>query len=329
MDLVVSSVQNISFPQQDRARYTRTMNPTSSPRALLFLLPWFAAGCGAAVTPASPPPVEDTGAVDVAATPTLAPPTCAEVQAACGPEPQRFVRGHAEGLTGLDGARVRFAIRYLPRQRQGQGLDVAHGVAVASGEVRGGGFEACVCIPEGGSRYPQVAAVVFTPGTAGETSRAVARAMLSQRYATLGDENVSYALGEAPSPAQVEAALAALVDRTHDVQVRGLDAAAEGGQAYAGLVADERPVAAQVVGGRVRGGAVALDWIMPGRPWPSERLALLIDRNRNRRCDDGDLGTTFRLDGRRVLDGPGGPWARGAALQDLCRSLSIEADRER
>lgn len=306
------------------------MNPTSPTRALpLLLLTLLVAGCGAAVTSASAVPVEDAGATAPAApTPTTPAPTCAEVQAACGPEPQRFVRGHAEGLTGLDGARVRFAIRYLTRQHRGQGLNVPHGVVVATGEVRSGGFEACVCIPEGGSWYPEVAAVVFTPGTAGETSREVARAMYSQRYATLGDENVSHSLNEVPSPPEVEAALGALVDRTHEVRLRGLEAA-EGGQAYAGLVADERPVAAQVVGGRVADGAVSLGWIMPGRQWPSERLALLIDRNSNRRCDDGDLGTTVRLDGRRDLDIPAGAWARGTALQDICRSLSIEADRER
>ncbi len=161
------------------------------------------------------------------------------------------MRGHARGLTGLDGARARFAMRYV--LREGEGLNVAHGVVVAGAEVRGGAFEACVCMPRGGSGYPQMAAVVFAPGTTGETGREVARAMFSQRYATLGDEDVSFALNEVPSAPETEAALAALVDRTHELRVRGLDGMAEGGRAYAALVADERPVAAQVIGGVVEG----------------------------------------------------------------------------
>ena len=98
-------------------------------------------------------------------------------------------------------------------------------------------FEACVCMPQGASGYPQVAAVVFTPGSTGETSREVARAMFSQRYATLGDEDVGFALNEVPSAPEVEAAVAALTDRTSELRVRGLDAMAEGGSAFAGAAA--------------------------------------------------------------------------------------------
>jgi hypothetical protein len=301
------------------------MNPTRAPS--LFVLTLLAAGCGASVTPAPSPSEEDAGAVsaDVPSTP-VSTASCEEVRAACGPAPQQFVRGHARGLTGLDGARARFAMRYV--LREGEGLNVAHGVVVAGAEVRGGAFEACVCMPRGGSGYPQMAAVVFAPGTSGETGREVARAMFSQRYATLGDEDVSFALNEVPSAPETEAALAALVDRTHELRVRGLDGMAEGGRAYAALVADERPVAAQVIGGVVEGGALSLDWIMPGRQWPTERLALVIDRNGNRRCDDGDLGATVRLDGRRELDGVG-QWVQGAALAGVCRALSLESGRER
>ena len=303
------------------------MNP--SPTALgLLALTLLASGCGASVTPAPSPALGDAGsvAVDVPApTPAASTASCEEVRAACGAAPQQFVRGHAAGLTGLDGARVRFAMRYV--RDPGHGLDVAHGVVVAAAEVRGGAFEACVCMPQGASNYPQMAAVVFTPGSAGETSREVARAMFSQRYATLGDEDVGFALNGVPSAPEVEAAVAALSDRTSELRVRGLDAMAEGGSAFAGLVADERPVAAQVVGGRVEGGALSLDWIMPGRQWPTERLALVIDHNGNHRCDDGDLGATVRLDGRRELDGL--TWVQGADLQGVCRSLSLESDRER
>lgn len=292
-----------------------------------LLLPLLALGCGASVTPAPAAPA-DAGAPVVEDAPTVVTPapTCAEVRASCGAEPEQFVRGHAEGLVGLDGARVRFAMRYL--RDDGQGLGVPHGVVVGSAVVRDGAFEACVCMPRGGSNYPQVTAVVFAPGTTGETSRDVARATFSQRYATLGDESLSYALGGVPSAPEVEAALAGLVDRGHQVVLRGVDPSTEGAQAFGGLVADERPVAADVTGGQVEGGALAFAWNMPGREWPTERLALVIDRNGNRRCDEGDLGAVVRLDGRRELSGVGA-WAQGAAVGEVCRALSLESGRER
>jgi hypothetical protein len=304
------------------------MNTPSSLRGLsLVMIALLAAGCGAAVS--SAPATAESDAGVTADAPPAAPmtwPGCAEVQATCGDEPQRFVRGHAEGLTGLDGARVRFAMRYL--REEGNGLNVPHGVVVAGAEVRGGAFEACVCMPRGGNNYPQVAAVVFAPGTTGETSREVVRAMFSQRYATLGDENLSYALTEVASAPVVEAALAGLVDRAHEVRVRGVEAAAATeGRVYAGLVADERPVAAQVVtGGSVEGGGVAFEWIMPGREWPSERVAMVVDRNGNRRCDDGDVGATVRLDGRREVDGVA--WVQGDALAGVCAALRMDEGRE-
>nr|MBK7068719.1 hypothetical protein [Deltaproteobacteria bacterium] len=301
------------------------MNPTRAPS--LFVLTLLAAGCGAAVTPAPAPSDGDAGAVsqDVLSTP-VSTASCEEVRAACGPAPQQFVRGHARGLTGLDGARARFAMRYV--LREGEGLNVAHGVVVA-GPRCGAAPSRPACVhaagrlglPPDGLRW-SCAGDERRDGPRGR------RAMFSQRYATLGDEDVSFALNEVPSAPETEAALAALVDRTHELRVRGLDAMVEGGRAYAALVADERPVAAQVIGGLVEGGSLSLDWIMPGRQWPTERLALLIDRNGNRRCDDGDLGATVRLDGRRELDGVG-PWVQGAALQDVCRALSLESGRER
>lgn len=308
------------------------MSTTAPTRALhvLLLLSLAAAGCGASVTPA--PEGGDAGSFPAdapsAQPPTPAPSTasCAEVRAACGAEPQTFVRGHAAGLTGLDGARVRFAMRYL--LREGDGLNIPHGVVSAAAEVRGGAFEACVCMPRGGSGYPQVAAVIFAPGSTGETGPDVARAVFSQRYATLGDEDLSMAFGEAPTAPQAEAALAGLSDRSRSLRVRGLDRTVEGLRVFAGLVADERPVAAQVLQTAVEGGALALEWIMPGRHWASERLALVIDRNGNGRCDEGDLGATARLDERRELDGVGA-WAEGSALRGLCQALSLEDGRER
>jgi hypothetical protein len=248
------------------------------------------------------------------------------VRAACGPAPQQVVRGHAEGLEGVDGARAYFAVRYL--LREGQGLNVPHGVAVGRALVRGGAFETCVCIPHGGNLYPQLAAVVFSPGSTGETSQDAARAMFSQRYATLGDEDASRVLAMTPSPAQREAAVAALSDRTHRLAVRGLDGAMEGGQVYAGLVSDERLVAAQVLGARVTRGALAYEWIMPGRAHPTEGIALVQDRNNNRRCDAGDRGALAPAAGLAELDGATLSWVEGRALDAVCRALSIEGERE-
>jgi hypothetical protein len=263
--------------------------------------------------------------VDATPAPDAAPsPSCEAVRAACGPAPQQFVRGHAEGLTGLDGARAQFAIRYL--RESGNGLDVPHGVASAWGRVTGGAFEACVCLPRGGDEYPQVAAVVFAPGTSGELRRDVARAMYSPRYATLGDEELTQALREAPTDEGAEAALAAMVDRVARLSVQGFDAAAEGARVYGGLVADERPVAAQVAGAAVAAGGAQLNWIMPGRAWPGERLALLVDRNGDRRCDDGDLGAIVPVDGRPSVTVRA--WLQGAALTSVCASLRLEASRE-
>lgn len=326
-------MKNISIPcRAPEGVHPRCMSTTAPARALhlLLVLSLVAAGCGASVTPA--PEAGDAGSLPPdapsaqALTPAPGTASCAEVRAACGAEPQTFVRGHAAGLAGLEGARVRFAMRYL--LREGDGLNVPHGVVSAAAEVRGGAFEACVCMPRGGSGYPQVAAVAFAPGSTGETGREVARAVFSQRYATLGDEDLTMAFGPAPTVPQAEAALAGLSDRSHSLRVRGLDRAAEGLRAFAGLVADERPVAAQVLQTAVEGGALALDWIMPGRHWSSERLVLVIDRNGNARCDEGDLGATVRLDGRRELDGVGA-WAEGGALRGLCQALSMEDSRER
>ena len=300
----------------------------SSLTALLLALS--AAHCGGVVVSsnqvdAAGSDAATSDAAIVKAAPDAAPsPTCAEVRASCGPAPQMFVRGHAEGLAGLDGARAQFAMRYL--LQRGNGLNVPHGVVSAWGRVEGGAFEACVCLPRGANEYPELAAVVFAPGSAGETSRNVARAAYSQRYATLGDEDLAYFLRESPTAAQVEAALAAMVDRTSAVTVRGLDPG-EGARIYGGLVADERPVAAQVVGGVVADGRVRLEWIMPGRQWPTERVALVVDRNGNRRCDEGDLGASVRLDGRQEV--AVGSWLQGASLTAACQALRLEAERER
>lgn len=314
------------FSSQAVLANLRRMNSRLPSSALLFLAS-LNAQCGGVVVLADRGDGGEPADAPAATRPRDAAspsPGCAEVRASCGAPPQQFVRGHAEGLTGLDGARVQFAMRYL--LTRGNGLNVPHGVVSAWGRVQGGAFEACVCLPRGANEYPELAAVVFAPGSTGETGRDVARAVFSRRYATLGDENVAWGLREAPSEAQAEAALAAMVDRTSAVGVGGLSGM-EGARAYGGLVADERPVAAQVVGGAIADGRVRFQWIMPGRQWPGERLALLVDRNGNRRCDDGDLGASIGLDGRQ--DVTVGAWLQGASLNAVCRALLLDAERER
>jgi hypothetical protein len=279
--------------------------------------------CGAAVSPTDRDAAL-TDAADVSVADAAPSPSCEEVRAACGPSPQQLVRAHATGLMGMEGARVQFAMRYL--LVDGEGLNAPRGVAMARSEIRDGAFEACVCVPRGANSYPQVAAVVFAPGTTWETGREVVRASFSQRFGTTGDEDLTDSL--LPStPARSEAALAAMVDRTEQMTVRGLEAALAGFPVYAGLVADERPVAAQIAADTITRGQIALRWTMPGRPWPGERLVLVVDRNQDGRCGEGVLGASMPLMGRRDLSGIG-EWLQGAALASVCEALALEAPRE-
>ncbi len=281
------------------------------------------AHCGAFVAPSdgSAAPADSAVAADVAPTPS-----CAEVRATCGDAPAMVVRGHAEGLVGLDGARAQFAVRYV--LTEGQGLNVPHGVAMARAEVRAGAFEACVCVPHGSNLYPQVAAVVFHPGTRGETGADVSRAMFSQRYATLGDEPLTMALTVPATRVAAEVAVAAMDDRATSVALSGLDAATGSARVFAALVADERPVAAELAQTAVTAGSVRIEWIMPGRAWPSERVVLLVDRNANRRCDAGDLGVSIARGGRSEIVMTGVAWLEGAALTSICDALSVEVQRD-
>jgi hypothetical protein len=245
---------------------------------------------------------------------------CDAVRAGCVTAPQTFVRGHAAGLTAPDGAVARFAIRYVPSE--GASLSDARGVAVGTARVRGGAFEACVCVPRGANGYPQVAAVVLAPGATGLRGGDVLRGMVSQRFATLGDEDVSEALRAPPSRAQAEAALAAMDDRAlvRTVILAGVD---DGATVFAGVVSTERPVAAQVAVTMVREGRVALGWNMPGRAWPDERVALLVDRNGDRRCDAGDsvFWAPLGREGESVT-------ATGAAMTAVCAALALDDTRE-
>lgn len=282
-----------------------------------------ATGCGMVVNgTAGDAAVADAGAVAEASVPAESA-TCDAVRAACGPAPQTFVRGAATGLAVPDGALARFAIRYVPAENAS--LSDARGVVVGTARVRGGAFEACVCVPRAANGYPQVAAVVLAPGAAGLRAGDVLRGMVSQRFATLGEEDVSEALRAPPSRAQAEAALAAMDDRaiTRAVVLPGVE---EGVTVFAGVVSTERPVAAQVVMTTVREGRAGLVWNMPGRAWPDERVALLVDRNRDRRCDAGDLAFWAPLG--REAEPVSATLASGAAMTSVCAALALDDTRE-
>jgi hypothetical protein len=283
-------------------------------------------GCGGSVAPLDAA-VADTGTPPADTAPPAAPewaetPSCDAIKASCTAEPATFVVGHAEDLVGLDGARVDFAIRYL--REEGVGLSGEHGVVVGRSHVKGTTFEACVCVPYGANNYPQVAAVVYRPGTKGITSADVARASFSQRYATLGDENVGYGLNALPTAAQKEAAVAAMSDRVATITLRNLDKV-EGAHVSAGLIADERPVAAQIVGGAVESTSTKLIFTMPGHAWSSERVAFFVDANKNGKCElDGtDMGGFAEPTGDFA-----GKWLSGAALAPVCEALLPAASRE-
>ncbi|MFO0628538.1 MAG: hypothetical protein U0325_23395 [Polyangiales bacterium] len=248
---------------------------------------------------------------------------CDAVRAACGTAPQTFVRGHASGLAVPDGATARFAIRYVPTADAS--LSDARGVVVATARVRGGAFEACVCVPRAANGYPQVAAVVLAPGAAGRGAGDVLRGMVSQRYATLGDEEVGSALAMAPTRGQAEAALAAMDERAlrRAVALPDVDG---GANVLAGVVSPERPVAAQVVATNVREGRAAWTWNMPGRATPDERVALLVVRNRDRRCDTGDLAFWAPLGREGDLLTPTA--ATGPMMGAVCAALALDDPRE-
>lgn len=285
----------------------------------LFASSLLVTACGGSVAPeAEPTATKPEPTVEWTETAS-----CDVVASSCGSDPAVLVRGHAAGLVGLDGARVEFAIRYI--HEEGMGLDVPHGVALGRTHVAGGAFETCVCVPHGANMYPQVAAVVYRPGATTLTGRDAERATFSQRYATLGDEDVSFALNAVPNDFQKEAAVAAMVERTAKAT---LDLPGEEtGQIYAGLIADERPVAAQLTTGSSAFGRASLTWSMPGRAWSSERVAFFIDRNANGKCDaDGaDVGAVVPFAATLAFSGA---WVTGGELASICAALRPDAPRE-
>ena len=249
---------------------------------------------------------------------------CATVKASCTSAPAMYVVGHATGLVGLDGARAEFAVRYLTED--GAGLDVPHGVAVGRTYVKDGGFETCACVPTGANMYPELAAVVYAPKTTSETGKDVARATYSQRYATLGDEDFTYALGAVPTDAQKETAVAAMIERATAVTLRGIDATG-GARVTAGLVADDRPIAPQLASAAIESGSdLRFSWTMPGRSTASERVAFFVDRDANGLCDPATDAGGFRPFAS-VIDASG-PLLVGADLKAICDALQPDVPRE-
>lgn len=252
-------------------------------------------------------------------------PSCAEVRASCGAATAMFVRGHAENLNALDGAHVRFAIRYL--LSSGDGLDVPHGVVTAASVVRAGAFEACVCVPMNAGSYPQVAAVVFQPNSTTETPSTVARATFSQRYATLGDEDVGYGLNAVPTAVGVTATLAALEDRVATLTIADGRTLSGTDRVIAGIVSPERPLAAVAAAGVLDGNDIRFRWIMPGRVLPNERVAFVIDRNHNGHCDDADAGGFATVGANSTLNAASLTLLTGAALTPICDALAVGTPR--
>lgn len=284
-----------------------------------FLLPLVLVGCGGAVAPET---TKSDPTVVVEKTPVEWRETaaCSAIAAACTTDPAVLVHGVASGLPAeLEGARVEFAIRYL--NEEGMGLAVPHGVTIGRTHVEGGAFDTCVCVPRGANMYPEVAAVVYTPGSKSETVNDVARATYSQRYATLGREDVGYALKAVPSQLQKTAAVAAMVERTAKVALKNLGTVS--GTVVAGLIADERPLAAQLVARGIEAGATELTWTMPGRAYSSERVAFFVDRNWNGRCDAADVGGFAPTSGEFA-----GSWLSGPSLTPVCDALQPGASRE-
>lgn len=291
-------------------------------RSFLFLLALGLVHCGGSVAAdSSPTPAADTGVVTTPEPePTWAETAaCATVEASCTGKEAVVVTGKASGLAFLDGARVEFAVRYI--KEEGRGLDVPRGVALGRTSVKAGAFSTCVCVPTGANLYPQIAAAVYRPHSTSLTSKDVVRATFSQRYATLGTEDVGYALNAVPTELQKAAAVAAMSDRVASIVIHGLGTY-DG--VTAGLVADERPLAAQVVTGGAKSGSATLAFHMPGRAYASERVAFFVDRNTNGKCDDGDVGGFA----------PSAPtievktWLEGTALTPVCDALRPESSRE-
>jgi hypothetical protein len=180
---------------------------------------------------------------------------------------------------------------------------------------------------EARSDYPEVAAVVFAPGSTGTRASDVARAAYSQRYAVSDMDDESQALAETPSDVMKELALAAMVERTETVTLHGLDTTLDGVPIFAGIVGPERAVAGQLAITQISGGDARFDWLMPGQALPGEQVAVLVDRNSDHRCNDGDLGAMITVDGRAEISTGATDQPQAANLATVCAALNMDSPR--
>lgn len=246
---------------------------------------------------------------------------CPEVRATCTGETETLVRVFAQGIAAHNGARFRFAVRYV--SEQGNGLDVPRGVALGGDEVRDGSVEACVCVARNANLYPQVSYVMFAPSTTATRAEDVSWASFSQLYAIRGEQEFAPENAR-PTRSVIEASLAALVDRTVTVQVTDLDPAFNGRSLIAGLLSDERVVATDRAHGEIANAATTVRWVMPGRASPSERVVLVVDNNGNHQCDVGDSVTTVALPSdSATVSVRGAQWSTSAdAVTAACAQLA-------
>ncbi|MDP3274418.1 MAG: hypothetical protein Q8Q09_04435 [Deltaproteobacteria bacterium] len=278
--------------------------------------------CGAMVAPSV-----DGGADGAVEAGTFAEsPACDQVRAQCMGAESLVVRGHVERLGDLNGHSFHFAVRYL--DQLGDGLDHPYLVVRASGVVREGRAEACVCVPTGANNYPQIAATVVRPGATEIRADNTVRAAFSRRYATLGDEGFDWTLTGAPSRETLAAGLAAMDSRGFTLTLRGRSSQVTEGVVRAGLVGAARPVAFNVARAAVGDADLALRFVMPGRALSDESVALWHDRNGNDRCDEGDRAAFVALQGRTEVRMDSVPWAQGATLTSVCDALVLNGRGE-
>jgi hypothetical protein len=252
---------------------------------------------------------------------------CAAVRDACEETSEsdspRFTRAFASGLGALEGAPVRFAVRYL--LTLGSGLDTPRGVVTASTTVEGGEFEACVCVPRNGNNYPEIAAAVFAVGSNAERGSEVELGYLTQAFGVAVEQDLSSDLA-AVDEVDAELVVAAMTERTEEIHLSGLEGELDDVTLWAGIIAPERPLAARLV--RTEAGSAEADLLfsMPGFAWPDEELVVIFDRDDDGSCGEGDVAYGFPdLAGRTELDAGEGLRVEGATdLGPPCAALRVD-----